>query len=829
MMHLAEYRTRPSLLADWLPWAALVAPGVVLNKDGSFQRTACFRGPDLDSATPGELAATTARLNNALRRFGEGWALFVQAERRPAAQYPVSPFSEPLAWLVDQERRAMFEQEASHFESAYHLTLLYLPAEQARARAAGLLYEHPAGEAVDWRERLAAFVAETGRFFGLLEGVMPEVAWLDDAQTLTHLHSCVSSRRHPVAVPEVPMHLDAWLADVALTGGLSPMLGDQHLRVLTVRGFPPSTWPGLLDDLNRLGIAYRWCNRFLWLEKPQAERELTKLRRHWFAKRKSIVALLRETVFQQESPLVDSDAANKANDADAALQELGSDQVAFGYITATVSVLDPQADGADEKLRAIERVIQSRGFVTIAETLNAVDAWLSSLPGHAYANVRQPVVSTLNLAHMLPVSAVWAGPERNAHLDGPPLIVTRTDGATPFRLVTHVGDVGHTLIVGPTGMGKSVLLAMLALQFRRYRGSRVFVFDLGRSMRATVLGLGGEHYDLALDQAVAFQPLAAIDGESQRAWSAEWVEDRLVHEGVAVGPVERAAVWSALASLASAPREQRTMTGLSLLLQSNALRQALQPYVLGGAHGRLLDAESDRLGDASVQCFEMEELMHSKAAVLAVLGYLFARLEARFDGSPTMLILDEAWLFLDAPVFAARMRQWLKTLRKKNVSVVFATQSLADIRDSTIAPAIVESCASRIFLPNAQASEPQIRHIYEGFGLNGRQIELITQAQPKRDYYYQSRVGNRVFDLGLGPVALAFAGASAPEDQRAMDSILAGLGPSAETVGPSALAAIDGAAFAAAWLRHRGLDWAANLMASQPSSVPSSGAAGLSR
>ncbi len=286
------------------------------------------------------------------------------------------------------------------------------------------------------------------------------------------------------------------------------------------------------------------------------------------------------------------------------------------------------------------------------------------LPGNAYANVRQPIVSTLNLAHMMPVSAVWAGPERNAHLDGPPLIVTRTDGATPFRLVTHDGDVGHMLVAGPTGMGKSVLLATLAMQFRRYLGSRIFAFDMGRSMRATILGLGGEHYDLGTDGEIAFQPLARIDREGYRTWAAEWIEGRLLHEGVAVGPDEKAAIWSALGSLAGAPVEQRTMTGLSVLLQSNALRQALAPYVLGGAHGKLLMPTTTGWAWRT-QGFEMEELMHSKAAVMAVLHYLFARFDERFDGAPTMLILDEAWLFLDDPVFAARIRQWLKTLRKK--------------------------------------------------------------------------------------------------------------------------------------------------------------------
>jgi len=804
MLNLAEYRQRPALLADWLPWAGLVAPGVVLNKDGSFQRTARFRGPDLDSATQGELVSATARLNNALRRLGSGWALFVEADRRPAAGYSYSDFPEPLSWLVDEERRAAFEDSGAHFESGYHLTLQYLPPEEARARAAKLLYENARSNGVDWHERLDAFVAETDRIYDLLDGVMPEIAWLTDSGTQTYLHATVSARHHGIDVHEVPFYLDALLADEPLVGGLTPMLGDQHLRVLTVRGFPTSTWPGMLDDLNRLGFAYRWSTRFLCMEKAEAERELGRLRRQWFVKRKNVFALLRETIFQQESPLVNTDASNKAADADAALQELGGDQVAFGYMTATVTVLDADANVAGEKLRMVERVIQGRGFVTMPETLNAVEAWLSSVPGNTYANVRQPIISTLNLAHLMPLSAVWAGPEKNDHLDGPPLIVTRTDGSTPFRLVTHIGDVGHTLVVGPTGMGKSVLLAMLAMQFRRYPSSRVFAFDMGRSMRGTVLGLGGEYYDFGTDGAVAFQPLARIDRDGYRTWAAEWVEGRLLHEGAAVGPEEKAAIWSALVSLAGAPVEQRTLTGLSVLLQSNALRQALAPYVLGGAHGRLLDADHDRLGAANVQCFEMEDLMHSKAAVLAVLGYLFARFEERFDGAPTLLILDESWLFLDDPVFAARIRQWLKTLRKKNVSVIFATQSLADIKDSSIAPAIIESCASRIFLPNPQAVEPQIRAIYEAFGLNSRQIEIVAAAQPKRDYYYQSRAGNRLFDLDLGPVALAFAGASTPQDQRAIDGVLRDAGAPG---------------FAGAWLRQRGLDWAADLLPSAPSAT----------
>ena len=178
------------------------------------------------------------------------------------------------------------------------------------------------------------------------------------------------------------------------------------------------------------------------------------------------------------------------------MQELGADYVGQAYVTATVTVWDADPRVADEKLRLVEKVIQGRDFTAWSRRVNAVDAWLGSLPGHVYANVRQPPISTLNLAHMIPLSAVWAGPERDEHFDAPPLLFGKTEGSTPFRFSLHVGDVGHTLVVGPTGAGKSVLLALMALQFRRYAQAQVFAFDFGGSIRAAALAMGGDWHDL---------------------------------------------------------------------------------------------------------------------------------------------------------------------------------------------------------------------------------------------------------------------------------------------------------------------------------------------
>jgi type IV secretion/conjugal transfer VirB4 family ATPase len=803
MLNLAEYRHPNARLADFLPWAALVDEGVVLNKDGSFQRTARFRGPDLESSVPSELISVAGRLNNALRRLGSGWAVFVEAQRHSAGRYPPNSFPDAASALVDAERKAQFEEEGAHYESSYYLTLVYLPPSEDVARTERLLYEgRDRTIGADGREILRGFVDRTSRILQLIGGFTPECAWLSDEETLSYLHSAISATRHRVRVPEVPMYLDALLADQPLTCGLEPMLGTAHLRVLTIIGFPSATTPGILDELNRLAFAYRWSTRAIMLDKLEATKLLTKIRRQWFAKRKSIAAILKEVMTNETAQLVDTDAHNKAIDADAALQDLGADEIGQAFVTATVTVWDSDPGTAAAKLRQVEKIIQGRDFTCMAETVNAVEAWLGSLPGHVYANVRQPPLSTLNLAHMIPLSAVWAGEARDLHLKGPPLLYGKTEGSTPFRFSLHVGDVGHTLVVGPTGAGKSVLLALMALQFRRYPDAQIFAFDFGGSIRAAALAMGGDWHDLggALSdegsELVALQPLAGIEDASERAWAAEWITAILSREKINVTPEAKDHIWSALTSLASAPSAERTLTGLSVLLQSNTLKRALQPYCLGGPYGRLLDADCERLGRAQVQAFETEGLIGTGAAA-AVLAYLFHRIGGRLDGRPTLLIIDEGWLALDDEDFAGQLREWLKTLRKKNASVIFATQSLSDIDGSAIAPAIIESCPTRILLPNERAIEPQITAIYRRFGLNDRQIELLSRAVPKRDYYCQTRRGNRMFELGLGEVALAFTAVSSKSDQAAIAEILAAHGRGA---------------FAAAWLRHREAGWAADLI-----------------
>src|SRR5262249_20655789 len=248
----------------------------------------------------------------------------------------------------------------ARFESRYFLTLTWLPPAERQSKLESLLFEGGANAdraaPVDYRLYLERFTQETDQLLALMETSVQFARWLNDEETLTFLHDCLSDRPHRVAVPPTPFHLDALLSDAPLVGGLAPRLGAHHLRVISVRSFVTETEPGLLDALNRLAISYRWVTRFLPLTHQEARRELEKTRKRWFSKRKGLLTLLREALFREEAALLDNDATNQTADADAALQELGADSVGAGFATLTILVAEPSGAGADDAVRQIQQI-----------------------------------------------------------------------------------------------------------------------------------------------------------------------------------------------------------------------------------------------------------------------------------------------------------------------------------------------------------------------------------------------------------------------------------------------------------------------------------------
>jgi type IV secretion system protein VirB4 len=811
---IREHRTNAVGLADLLLYDSLVEDGVLLLQDGALLAAWSFRGPDMASATHTEMAVLSARLNRLLR-LGTGWMVQCDATRSLAPEYPAAgEFPDPVTRAIDEERRMQFLAEGAHFESEYFLTLTYLPPIHAEEKLRGWMFDgcrrsvqNSAHVALErFLARVSAFESAFSSLFRIER--LRRVEFQDGCQLpwggdtlLRFVRRCVCGDDHPFAAPLVPVFLHDVIAGADFSGGVEPRIGRHHIRVVTVDGFPQASYPGILGALDALPIEYRWQTRAIFLDPEDARTLIDKTRRKW----RSRIRGWKDQVFRIHTGPVNLHAQAMAQDAEQAMSEAVAGDVQYALYTTVLVCLDEDPDRADRNAALIRKAIQNLGFGCRVETVNAVEAWRGSLPGDGYRNVRRVLLHTLNLADLLPITSVWAGvrenPSRLMPRGSPPVLYAATTGATPFRFNLHVSDVGHTLVVGPSGSGKSTLLGLITAQWFRYPGAQVFAFDKGYSLEILTRAAGGEFYDIGGGRDhLAFCPLEELDSDADIAWAVDWLEALCVMQGLPITPKERNAITDAVRLLSGSP--SRTLTDLSANVQDMRVREALAYYTLGGPVGHLLDAQEDMLGSGRFLTLETEQLMNlGDKAVVAVLLYLFRRIEKRLDGSPTLVPLDEAWVYLRHDLFRERLREWLKTLRKLNGVVLLATQSLSDIFNSPIRDVVLESCPTKILLPNTEASNPASREFYDRIGLNERELDIIQTSLPKRQYYVVSPLGRRLISLGLGGVALSFVGVNGREERESGHQLME----------------LDPDRWQAEWLRKRGLtDWADYLEGIEP-------------
>jgi type IV secretion system protein VirB4 len=815
MVALRSFRHSGPSFADLVPYAGLVANGIVLLKDGSLMAGWYFAGPDSESSTDPERNEVSRQINTILARLGSGWMIQVEAVRVPTTDYPARQdcyFPDPVTRAIDDERRSRFEQERGHFESRHAIILSWRPPERRRAGLARYIYSDVESRSASYAdtaiESFRTSIREVEQYLASVLSIRRmetrEIEERDGMRMARYdelfqfIRFCITGENHPIRLPDIPMYLD-WLATAELQHGLSPMVEHRFLGVVAIDGFPAESWPGILNSLDLMPLTYRWSSRFMFLDDQDARQKLERTRKKWQQKVRPFI----DQLFQTQSRSIDQDAAAMVAETEDAIAEASSQLVAYGYYTPVIVLFDESSARLQEKAEAVRRLIQAEGFGARIETLNATEAFLGSLPGNWYANIREPLINTRNLADLIPLNSVWSGnptaPCPFYPPSSPPLMQVAS-GSTPFRLNLHVDDVGHTLVFGPTGSGKSTLLALIAAQFRRYAGAQIFAFDKGRSMMPLTLAAGGDHYEIGGDDpdgasALAFCPLSDLSTDTDRAWAAEWVETLVAVQGVLITPDHRNAISRQIGLMAEA--RGRSLSDFVSGVQMREIKDALHHYTVDGPMGQLLDAERDGLQLGSFQTFEIEQLMNmGERNLVPVLTYLFRRIEKRLTGAPSLIILDEAWLMLGHPVFRDKIREWLKVLRKANCAVLLATQSISDAERSGIIDVLKESCPTKICLPNGAAREPGTREFYERIGFNERQIEIVAAASPKREYYVASPEGRRLFNMALGPVALSFVGASGKDDLKRILAL-----KKAEANWP------------VHWLKERGIDHAETLLA----------------
>jgi len=767
MFYLKE-DTGTGHISDLLEWGGMIAgptPAVIQNKGGVYMTTLAYRGDDMAMLEPSSRAVYVHRLNAALMRLGTGWGLLADEWHEATTDYPVSRWRNPTACFVDAARQALFAS-GTLYESQQYLTLCWQPTSTMKARWYDQFFQTRHEKPLnDDTQDIETFLHAVTRWADGLTGLFPGWHWLSPEETLTYLRRCVTWSRHHVRMPELPTDLAVRLASEGFLPGHTPKLGARFLQPLEIQQWPkgtPEEGGGLGIDvpvaLQGLPFPYRFTVRYLPLDKADAEKALRDYQGKWAKLIKDVWPGYLQFAFPGEAPA-------HTSSVERALQGLLANEVHYGYTTPTVLVWGDTEEELAYREREAVKALQGQGLVVAQDKVNACQTWLGSLPGDLVHNVRNPLLPSLALAFLLPHASVWAGDERDTHLDGPPLFVASSDGV-PFRFVLHPGnsELGNTMVLGPSRTGKSGLLGLITSQFRRYANAQGFIFDKDYALyAATILG-GGVHYDLGGEQTLGLQPFGRLDkGEREQRWAVHWVAEMIQSQGVPLTPEDREQLWLAIGRLARFPAHMRTLSGYAECLQVQRLKRALTPFLTGGPYA-FLDADHDDIALHDWTTFEMRRLLEMPEALPHVLRYLFHRMSDRFDGRPTLIVLDESRKLLGDEVFGPEVLDFLKERAKVNVSVVLSTQEIADAASTNVWQAIQASCKTWVFLPNNAATHPGVAPFYRECGLSDTQIQLLALSTPKQDYLYKSDAGIRRFQLVLSPLERAFVAASTPEE-----------------------------------------------------------------
>jgi type IV secretion/conjugal transfer VirB4 family ATPase len=795
-MILSQHLSKEQGIPDLLNYAHFVDDGVIINKDGAFLVSYQFRAPDINSATQGELEGLAESINRTVLSLEDGWMIHVDELRIPSNDYPSpesSYFKSSVAQLIDDERRKKYQLEGAHYENLQYITFVWkLPLPLVKTTKHWFVENLPNTEdSQNLSKLLNQFTETVERCLGLLNTQLKFVK-LNCESLLCFLNTCLTGELLPVDLPEwfkdYFCFVDTLLGRKPLVGGYIPKIGNKYIYVLSVLGYVNQyTQPGLLEEMSIYPLVYRWSNRFIPLSESTAETEINRYQKHWHNKIKGLLGTIKEALFSKPSSKVNQDAVEMVDETQLALTSNSNHSTRFGYWTSSIVIMNEDQNVIVQAIKSLQNYLEKKGFNLKLEDVNALDAWLGSIPGHGSANVRRLFIDSYNLAHVLPLHTLWTGNAITAGSsllpkNSPPVFYANTTGYTPFRFHCDVGDVGHILVVGPTGSGKSTFLQFLMAQFLRYEGAKIFVFDNNYSHKGLTAALDGNHYNIGnsdnLENALSFSPLAELSTDAQKLRAGQFIESLVQLQGIKLDPDIRQSISDENTQI-----NNRNLTIFRSIVQHSDVKSALQFYTLDGAF-KLMDATSDCLQDKSsyLHTFEMSWLLAQRPEIyLPVLMHSFNHITKYIEETkgkyPTLIPLEESWKYIKHPVFAEQLLDWQKTLRKGNGRLVFITTSLSDLYDpatqslTQLTASILESCPTKIYLPNPSMEE-SMKTLYSKMGLNDKQIQIIKEAEPKKHYYVVTPEGNRLIDLGFekGSVILDFIGLSQEESEKLIKS-----------------------------------------------------------
>ncbi len=715
--------------AHFIPYKCHWNSNTLITNNEELVRVVQIKGFAFETADDIDVDLKKSGRNNLLKGMASGsFSLYFHTVRRNEKGFPDGEMTDRFSQRVNEEWMNKHSDDRS-FINEHYLTIirghdksgvavLEHMAKKLQHRADKTSWENHMREAFDELDEMTERVLNGfGNYGAKLLGVTENdgVITSEILEFLARIVNCGYSQ--PISVPfsNVASHLPIsrlYFGNKSIE--VHSPDGVKYAGLVSIKEYRPSTHAGMFDGFMQLPFELIISQSFSFINRMVAI---------------SSMQLQQRRLMQSEDV-----AVSQIQEIDQALDSAMSGEFAFGNHHLTILCIEDSPKALESALSQAVVELSNCGITGVRERMNLEPAFWAQLPCNHEFMARRSTVNTFNIASFASFHNYPSGKRKKNHW-GDAVTVLNTVSGTPYFFSFHVRDVGHTMIVGPTGSGKTVLLNFLCAQAQKFKG-RLFFFDKDHGAEIFIRAIRGRYMFPTPASNSGFNPFQLEDNSDNRTFLVEFLKS-LVAVGDAPLPaqeIER--INEAVKGNYKLPKEQRRLRNIAPFMGlggPGTLAGRLAMWHSGGSHAKLFDNEEDIIDFFSARTFgvEMSEILKDKHSIGPVLLYLFHRIQASLDGSPTMIVLDEAWALIDNPVFAPKIKDWLKVLRKLNTFVVFATQSVEDAAKSSISDTLVQQSATQIFLPNLKAT-PVYREV---FMLSEREFNLVKTTDPSTRYF----------------------------------------------------------------------------------------------
>lgn len=700
-----------------LPYLGHVDEVTVRTRDGLLIQTLHLAGFPFETAPDDELNYRKAIRETVLRGAASSrLALYHHVVRRRVTPAFAAPPEEPFCGTLDARWREQLAGRRLYVNDIF-LTLVMRPTQGAGGFLERLMkgsrnrVDDSARDLRDLNATREAFAAALAPYGARTLGLYTAGGGAQRSEPAEFLSLILNGELRPVLAPTGD--LGEAIATRRLSFGLDAMEvgggpdGPSFGAVVSLKDYPVRTAPGVLDGVLRLPMEMVLTESFAFVDRQ--------------------VALDRMGLALRRLKAAEDDAFSLRGELAQARDDVGAGRAAYGEHHLTILARADSLDDLDAGVADIQSSLAEMGAVAVREDVNLEPAFWAQFPANFKFIARKAMISAGNFAGLASFHNHPTGQSDGNHW-GPAIAVLETTAFGPYHFNFHNGDLGNFTVIGPSGSGKTVLLTFLLAQAERLK-PRIAYFDKDRGAEPFIRAIGGRYDVISPGEPTGFNPLAMPDNPGNRAFLGEWVAQLLTADGATLDSEDRAMIADAIDANFAQPPGHRRLRYLRELFRgarrpsAGDLASRLSAWCDGGDHAWLFDNADDLLDiETRILGFDMTKVLDAPTIRVPAMMYLFHRLEQRLDGSPAMFIVDEGWKVLDDPVFVRRIKDWEKTIRKRNGVVGFCTQSASDALDSQIASAIIEQAATQIFFPNARAKAGDY---VDGFGLTEHEFELV--------------------------------------------------------------------------------------------------------